>query len=269
MTNFQASLLIFVACICPTFSWAQDINDEATDIEEIRAESTAVKSILKTTEQKVNRQQSENDKKFKQIRSQRDQAASRRDKLQDQLKTAEDKLTALENEETTIRADMEKIATETAAIEQSLRDDKLKKQEAESRNADLKAQRDESRKKLKELQKQQAQLVRQSAAAEDRTILVERETQSQIEREQEAIKDLEKSKAEYVSEKVLLDQRVLAIRQKLKSLKARKARMQREIADAKASSYRLREEVKTGDQVVNQVQDSIDNQVTYDESSDR
>lgn len=267
----QMGYVIRILLISFGLSWismaaAQDLTDEATDVEEIRAETEAVKGLLKDTQKKVAEKRSANDKKFDKVRKARDAAVVKRDKLSAELKKAEEDLQKLESEGEGLQTELAQVAEETQKIQAELGEHKTRIAEARKSNSTLKAEREAQKKKLKELHRQQMQIVRESAAAQDKAQLFEIQAKEEIEREDLALRELEKTKAEYLSEKVLLDQKVAAIKETLTNLKKRKLAVQQEINSARARSFRLKEEVKTGEAAIRRTQDELENQVMYDEN---
>ncbi len=248
-------------------AFAQDLADEATDVEEIRAETEALKGLVKDTKRKLVKQRADNDSKFGKVRKARDVAATKRDQLAEELKKAEEELSFLANEGQSLETEIQRINDETEVLSKDVAEQKQNIAKAKEANLAQKTERDSKQKKIKELHKQQMQLIRESAAAQDKVRLFETQSKEQIEREDAAIRELEKSKAEYVAEKVLLDQKVAAITTQLNSLKKRKETVQREISNAKARSYKLKEEVRTREAELRRAQEELENQVMYDENA--
>ncbi len=248
---------------------AQDLADEATDVEEIRAESEAINGILKDTKRKVAQKRSENDKKFDKVRKVRDLSITKRDKAAEELKKAEEELNTLNTEGESLQAELEKIREETDKIQSGLSEHREEIAKNKKSNETLKAEREAKRNQLKELHRQQMQYVRESAAAQDRAQLFERQAKEEIEKEDLAIRELEQTKAEFVSEKVLLDQKVAAIKETLTNLRKRKLTVQQEINNARARTFKLKEEVRIGEAERRRIQDELENQVMYDEGQDR
>ncbi len=248
---------------------AQDLADEATDVEEIRAETEAVNGILKDTKRKLAQKRSENDRKFDKVRKARDSAVAKRDKAAEELRKAEEELNALNTEGESLQAELEKVREETEKIQAGLAEHRQEIAKNKKSTEDLKAEREAQKKKLKELHRQQMQIVRESAAAQDRAQLFEAQAKEEIEKEDAAIRELEKTKAEFVSEKVLLDRKVAAIKENLANLRKRKQTVQQEIQNARARSFKLKEEVRAGEAEMRRTQEDLENQVMYDESQDR